>query len=228
MMGTQTPGAHGSSPYAPYFCSCGNCHDRCQFHDKADDSWVPCCFSWFIGLHECPDALKAELILEPRCRLQDDGESVWLAMFVKRVTLKNESGRTIWNSVNYKFNTSLWDWHCTIGTFKVKPHQFELWNKKMAQIAKSHGRCECHIERIVDEQPVDYYRQWKMNTGGNFANDALNTMRRWFTLKLDGPPMEGTRTLRSWDPGLFFHFSAWNRPPTYASFEVVHGTERNV
>lgn len=231
-MGTQTPGAHGSSRHAPYFCSCGKCHHYCQFHDKADDSWVPCCFSWFIGLHKCPDIIEAELILEPRCRLQPDGQSAWFAMFVTKMKLKNNSERNKqfrnWDSVNFDFDTSLFDVHCTIGTFLVKPSQFNKWDQKMLQIARSHGRCQCHIEGIIDEQPVDWHKQWWMTTGGNFANDALNTMRQSFSLKLDGPPVEGTRSLRPWERGLFFHISAWNRKPSYASSAIAHCLESNV
>ena len=232
-MGTQTPGAHGSSPYAPYFCSCGKCQHRCQFHDKADDSWVPCCFSWFIGLHECPDALQATLTLEPRCRLQSDGKSVWLAMFVTKMKLQNKSERNMrchnWDAVNFEFNTSLFDIHCTIGTFLVKPDQFKLWDRKMAQIARSHGTCQCHIERIVDAKPVPWFRQWWMPIGGNFAPDALNTMRQSFALKRDGrPPVECTRSLRPQQGGLLFHFSACNRESSYASSGIAHRTEWNV
>ena len=201
---------------APHFCSCGKCYDYCQYYTKALDCWVPCCFSWFIGLHTCPHIIKAELTLEPKCRLQNDGKTVWLGLFVTAMKLKNDD----WgDSVNGTYDLHQWDFHCTIGVFrltkKATVHSrltpVELWDQKMLQIGVSHRKCNCRIERVLDEEEVDWYKQWKICYGGDALTSARNTMMQCFPFNHHGPPVEVMRTFQAWRPGLFLHLSAYNK-----------------
>ena len=200
----------------PHLCSCGKCYDYCQYYTKALDCWVPCCFSWFIGLHTCPHIIKAELTLEPKCRLQNDGKTVWLGLFVTAMKLKNDD----WgDSVNGTYDLHQWDFHCTIGVFrltkKATVHSrltpVELWDQKMLQIGVSHRKCNCCIKRVLDEEEVDWYKQWKICYGGDALTSARNTMMQCFPFNHHGPPVEVMRTFQAWRPGLFLHLSAYNK-----------------
>jgi len=200
----------------PHLCSCGKCYDYCQYYTKALDCWVPCCFSWFIGLHMCPHIIEAELTLEPKCRLQNDGKTVWLGLFVTAMKLKNDD---LGDSVNGTYDLHQWDFHCTIGVFrltkKATVHSrltpVELWDQKMLQIGVSHRKCNCCIKRVLDEEEVDWYKQWKICYGGDALTSARNTMMQCFPFNHHGPPVEVMRTFQAWRPGLFLHLSAYNK-----------------
>ena len=45
----------------------------------------------------CPHIIEAELTLEPKCRLQNDGKTAWLGLFVTAMNLKSDDW---WDSVN--------------------------------------------------------------------------------------------------------------------------------
>ena len=110
-----------------------------------------------------------------------------------RDRLKNDD----WgDSVNGTYDLHQWDFHCTIGVFrltkKATVHSrltpVELWDQKMLQIGVSHRKCNCCIKRVLDEEEVDWYKQWKICYGGDALTSARNTMMQCFPFNHHGPP----------------------------------------
>ena len=206
----------GHMPHISHYCSCGKCYECSCGYVPHLQMWVPICFSWFIGLHSCPCTIQAELTLEPRCRRQADGESVWFGLFVANMKLTKDKSWDLndCRNIDGTYYCGDWDMHISINTYKIRlrsdvnsPFTAEdLWNQKMAMIAKSQKTCTCNIaaDRSVPFDPR--HLQWYILFGGKEFAEASHTMNQCFQLNVEGPPVYSRRSFTR--PGPIFHISA--------------------
>ena len=206
----------GHMPHISHYCSCGKCYECSCGYVPHLQMWVPICFSWFIGLHSCPCTIKAELTLEPRCRRQADGESVWFGLFVVNMKLTKDKSWDLndCRNIDGTYYCGDWDMHISINTYKIRKRSDvnspftaeDLWNQKMAMIAKSQKTCTCNIaaDRSVPFDPR--HLQWYFLFGGKEFAEASHTMNQCFQLNGEGPPVYSRRSFTR--PGPIFHISA--------------------